>query len=379
VRIIVVGALLGVLAAGARAAGGGADSHSAAGDRIQDLGVAGPFTCRVTLPAGEAGRAEPLLSVGFGGRGDVILVYYHEDGRVSFGWEQTGHGVEFSDPITVSRDEPHQLTVALGSLWPAGKGPGSLSPAEEAALRAMVMVQFDGRTVLAGRGDFGAAGPGRAAVGANLVGGDVADAFFHGRIEEVAPVDPHEVLTAVSVLGNFLAPPPAKESRAPDQGPAGKYPGPVLIRLRLPPGRGGQSEPLVATGRTGAGDLLYLHYDNDHQVRFGFDHWLVGGPISNPITVNPDQTQEVVISLGSMLPPPGPGASDAYAPLRHRCLVFLNGQLALNCTSNFYPTLPAQILIASNAIGASTAEPKFTGTIIHAENIRPEDLPSVSP
>jgi len=307
------------------------------------------------------------------------LVYYHPDGRVSIGWEQVGHGVAFSEPIAIIRGEAHQLMVALGSLWPAGKDTRGLSSAEDAALRATVLVQFDGRTVLASRGNFDAVRSGRMAVGANIVGGAVAGAFFHGRISDFAPVDPREVLAAGSVLANFLAPRTAKESQPSDQGSAGNYPGPVLIRLRFPIGRGGQSEPLVATGRTGAGDLLYVHYDNDHQVRFGFDHWMVGGPVSEPITINPDRTQEVVVSLGSMFPPPAPGGSDANAPFRHRCLVFLNGQTALNCTSNFYPTLPAQILIASNAIGASTAEPKFTGTIIHAEYIRPDDLPSPSP
>jgi hypothetical protein len=371
--LAVFGACAAITAWGA---GGG---PSAAAARVAARDEPGPFTCEVTFPSDRTERAEPLLSVGTGGVGDVIFVHYHPDGRISLGWEQPGWGVVFSDPIDVAPDQPHRFLIALGSLMPPAKASRS-SPPEYAALGDTLLVQVDGRTVLAARGSFQPFSPGRAFVGSNVVGGAVAGAFFSGRITDVAPAVPREVLAGASELKSFLAPKTA-DGAAGHQGqkePAG-YPGPVLIRLRLPRGLAGQSEPLVVTGKTGAGDIVFVHYENDHRLRFGFDHWMVGGPVSDPVEIDPDRAQELLVSLGSLLPPATAGNVDPYAGLRHQCLVFLNGQSVLRCSSKFYPALPTQIFIAANPIGGSTARSKFSGVIIHVESVRPEDVPGTSP
>lgn len=339
----------------------------------------GAFACRVTFPADREGRAEPLLSVGRGGEGDVIFVYYYSAKRISLGWEQLGGGVVFSDPVDVVPGQPHRLMFALGSLMPPAEA-FRPSPPEDAALRDTALVQLDGRTVLAAHGFFQPFAPGRALVGSNVVGGAVAGAFFSGRITDLTSVDSREALAGASELASFLG---TKTATIPTglQGQRGmaEFPGPVLIRLRFPVGLAGQSEPLIVTGATGAGDIVYVHYESDHQLRFGFDHWRVGGPTSGPVEIDPDRTQELVVSLGSMLPPVVPGKSDDYTDLRHRCLVFLNGRRVLRCSSDFYPARPAQIFAAINPIGGSTAGPKFSGVIIHAESVRPEDMPGAAP
>jgi hypothetical protein len=340
----------------------------------------GPFTCRVTFPSDRTGQAEPLLSVGTGGAGDIIFVHYHSAGRISLGWEQPGWGVVYSDPIEIASGQPHRLLIALGSLIPAGNGSPRSSSPEYAALRDTALVQFDGRTVLMAHGSFQPFHPGHCVVGANVVGGAVAGAFFSGQITDLTPVEPRAALAGASELTSFLGP-TAVDGPAGLQGPQGMggYPGPVLIRLRFPRGRAGQSEPLIVTGATGAGDIVYVHYDTDHQLRFGFDHWRVGGPTSEPVEIDPDRTQEIVVSLGSMLPPVTPGKPDAYANLRDRCLVFCNGRQVLKGSSDFYPARPAQIFAAINPIGGSTAGPKFSGVIIRAESVRPEDMPGAAP
>jgi len=155
------------------------------------------------------------------------------------------------------------------------------------------------------------------------------------------------------------------------------YSGPVLIRLRFPRGRAGQSEPLVTTGVTGAGDTVYIYYESDTRVGFGFDHWGAGGPLSDPFEINPDQAQEIVLSMGSMLPSPAGSGPDAYATLRRQCLIFLNGKLALKWSGKFYPASQSQISVGVNAIGGSTAGPKFSGVILQVEPIAPEKLPKI--
>ena len=370
-------AWVGCAATAVLGAGGTSSEVEGRGARFEKPG---PFACSVTLPVGRDGHAEPLLSVGTGGAGDVVFVYYHSAERISLGWEQPGWGVVYSDPLNIVPKKPHRLMLALGSLMPLAGDPLYLAQPEYAALRETLLVQLDGRTVLAAHGPFKPFTRGEAVVGANIVGGAVAEAFFSGRITDVIAVDPREALAGGSELTSFLG---AKTADVPAglQGQKGLngYPGPVLIRLRFPRGQAGQAEPLVVTGATGAGDIVYIRYENDHRLRFGFDHWLVGGPISEPVEFDPDRTQEIVLSLGSMIPPAAGNGADAYAPLRGQCLLFFNGRGILKCSSGFYPSRPSQIMLANNPIGGSTAGPKFSGVIIWAESIRPEQMPSASP
>ena len=52
-------------------------------------------------------------------------------------------------------------------------------------------------------------------------------------------------------------------------------PSPLELRLTLPRGEAGRCVPLVATGQTGAGTLLYLKYTGAETVVFGYDSWAV--------------------------------------------------------------------------------------------------------
>jgi hypothetical protein len=109
----------------------------------------GPVSFRVTL-AGKAATTEfePLLSVGKPGAGDIVVVRRLSDGRVCFGWEQTETGAIFSRPIPVGAATDHTVMVSLGGLLPAGELEGNAL-----ALREFAVVQMDGRTVLAVRGN----------------------------------------------------------------------------------------------------------------------------------------------------------------------------------------------------------------------------------
>jgi len=334
----------------------------------------------VTFPADRTGRAEPLLSVGRGGDGDVVFVYYHSSAHISFGWEQPGWGVLYSDPLAIDPGRSHRLLIALGSLMPPAGAPIYAAHPEWNALRGLALVQLDGRTVLAAHGSFGPSALNQAAVGRNVVGGAVAGAFFTGRITDPTPMDPVAVLAAGRQVTSFVG--PGSTGTSSDEKPAGGaggYPGPLRIRLRFPRGMAGTSEPLLVTGRTGAGDIVFVRYDSDTRLHFGFDHWLKGGPVSAAVEIDPDRTQEILLSLGSLLPPSAGSGPDPFAALRKRCLLYLNGRLVLDAASDFYPTPPAAILIAANPIGGSTAGPAFSGVIIHTEAVPPDQFPVPAP
>ena len=349
----------------------------------------GPIKLRFTLPADRDPHAEPLLSIGQGGRGDIVFIYYQPGNRVSLGWEQAGGEVLLSDPQEVPADAACETVISLGSLMPSEENFYRRRP-ELIPLRGAAVIQFAGRTVLSARGVFAPGATKRVVAGANVVGGAMATAYFRGRIEEVTTVDPAEVLAASVELRQLAGP---VSGRGPNDGggatPATQlwnastggteeragYPGPVRIRLRFPRGRAGQTEPLVVTGVTGAGDIVYVRYESDHRLRFGFDHWSVGGPVSELVEIDPDRIQEIVLSMGSMLPPPAGSEPYTYAILRRQCLIFLNGRQALKWFGQFYPARPSQILIGVNAIGGSTAGPRFSGVIIRIEPMPPANMP----
>jgi hypothetical protein len=319
----------------------------------------GPIKLRFTLPADRSPRAEPLLSVGQGGRGDIVFIYYQPGNRVSLGWEQAGGEVLLSEPQEVPADGVCEIVISLGSLMPSEQDFYQRNP-ELTPLRGAAVVQFTGRTVLSARGVFAPGATKRVVAGANVVGGAMATAYFQGRLEEVTTVEPGKVLSASGT-----------EELA-------SYPGPIRIRLRFPQGRAGYGEPLVVTGATGAGDIVYVRYESERRLRIGFDHWNKGGPVSRRIEYDPGTAHELMLSLGSLLPSTGPG-DDAFAPLRRRCSILLDDKPVLVCESEFYPATPAQIFVGENPIGGSTTSPAFAGQIVSVESVKPEQWTAFMP
>ena len=82
------------------------------------------------------------------------------------------------------------------------------------------------------------------------------------------------------------------------------YPGPVRLVVRFPTNAAGTSEPLAVTGRTGQGDIFYVHYVDSTHLSFGLDHWGIGATNSAPIEIDYSQPHEIILLAGFLLPPP---------------------------------------------------------------------------
>ncbi len=307
----------------------------------------GPMTMRVELPQGKIGKAEPLLSFGKPGNGDIVFLQYLAADAVAVGWERTGFGAVFSDPLDLGKATSHEISIALGS-WQkeAAASPNPCSPSQpNRILEEAVVVSWNQRVVLRMRSQPDPASVGgRLFFGRNGVGGSIAGAHFSGRIAHVRPWSAEEVL---ETMGS-------------------RFPGPMRLLIRFPSHRPGHSEPLVVTGPNGAADIVYVSYLDDGRMRFGFDHWGVGGRLSEPFEMDPDRVYELLVGLGSMLPPVVDGSVDFYAPLRDRCLLVLDGKVALDLPVECFPASPEQINVGTNVIGASSCDPVFSGMILSA-------------
>ncbi|HXP59500.1 MAG TPA: hypothetical protein VN829_03360, partial [Dongiaceae bacterium] len=63
--------------------------------------------------------------------------------------------------------------------------------------------------------------------------------------------------------------------------------GALRMVLSVPWATPGSAEPLVTTGRTGAGDIIYLKYLGKGRFAVGHDKWAYGGEISQPFAADP--------------------------------------------------------------------------------------------
>ncbi len=149
--------------------------------------------------------------------------------------------------------------------------------------------------------------------------------------------------------------------------------GPVHMIATLPPQKTGRQEPIVTTGRTGAGDLIYIVYVDDQHVRIGFDHWSTPAILSDPIAIDYRSPHDIWVVEGSLYPPLADdalwGAVDPAIRKRlaNTVTVVLDGKTALSVTKTTYPSTTDEVTFGRNRIGGSTADPDFSGTIHYSE------------
>jgi len=141
-------------------------------------------------------------------------------------------------------------------------------------------------------------------------------------------------------------------------------------------------EPLVTSGRTGAGDFIFVRYEDEGHVSIGVDHWGVGAQISTPAAVDYRRPHELVIVAGNLMPPDGSaayrGRSDG-ARLRGSLRVILDGVTVLSAPQEFHATRPEEIVFGINLIGGSTVLPGFSGEALSLESASPEAIGAALP
>ncbi len=82
------------------------------------------------------------------------------------------------------------------------------------------------------------------------------------------------------------------------------YPGPVTLSLLFPRNRMSLAEPLLTSGVPGRGDIIYVRYLDSGHVALGYDHWGASGSETPPLPVDFGRSHEIMLSSGSLLPPP---------------------------------------------------------------------------
>jgi hypothetical protein len=157
------------------------------------------------------------------------------------------------------------------------------------------------------------------------------------------------------------------DARLPAQGrDLDGYPGPVRMMVRFRPDEARGAEPLVVCGSKEAADLVFISYLDSKHVAFGLDHQGAPRLVSAPMDVDFSRPHELVISTGSMLPPPGSafyGAMPGLQGLRERLIVEMDGQVALSARADFHASTPGDIVFGANFVGSPTTVTHFSGMV----------------
>jgi hypothetical protein len=114
---------------------------------------------------------------------------------------------------------------------------------------------------------------------------------------------------------------------------------------------GSNKEPVITTGRVKAGDFVYVRYLTERHLAFGFNHWGVGGPQSEPIEFIPHHPYNVEILMDRA---------------RREVVVKMDGQVILWHHTPFYPTLLSEVTIGENRLGGTGIALQFSGSIVPA-------------
>jgi hypothetical protein len=307
---------------------------------------------------------EPLLALGADGQGGLLTVTRRSSQRLEFAFGRPGGDrIDHGSMILARRDAGGDRPVTLRCA--IGRSHGDLSGGDRAVGERIV-----GDRTVAG-GSLGEPGTGEA-------GRPVASVEVNGRLlmgpspERLIPfASPPVVRIGVNPQGWGLAP----NRFTALQQPAAVVPafdeqrkqGPVSLALLLPRNRTGRSEPLVVTGRPGAGDFIYVTYVDANHVRFGVDDWGRFARQSEVQQIDYGIPHLIKVSFGPLLAksrPPNP--SVLQVTLDHRVVFQVEPFTA-------YPTRPDAIAIGHNPIGGSTCESQFTGVTLLAFRSAPDE------
>jgi hypothetical protein len=318
-------------------------------------GYPGPLRLSVTLPTAAAPWQMPLLRSGRDAAADRLFLDCDARGIFRLGFVHEPESPIFSDPV--SAPELRELRVSLGDMLPPIE---NLKPeyGETIAWLYHRVTVVGGDQLL-----FQRVGKLRAATPVDFaLGGKIKDASDARAQIAADPISPKQLLPWATQV---------RVGTSAEQLEWRGYPGALRLRIRFEPRPAGTSEPLVATGRTGAGDVIFVRQIGNGRVAFGHDHWGVGATLSESAVAVDGKDHELVIAFGALFPPgddaPCYGSEPAWRRLRELQVIMMDGKILLAGPANFHPSRADEIHAGINPIGASSAEPFFSGEIIEME------------
>ena len=136
-------------------------------------------------------------------------------------------------------------------------------------------------------------------------------------------------------------------------------PSPLTFEVELAAGATpGRAEPLIVTGRPGAGDFLFLRHEADGAITLGYESWGESGQFSPALTVPADRRLRFTVATPGLTQVRG-----IFAPPTDRLQVMVNGVECFNTPVSHHLRLPDRIWFATNPIGGTACDANLRGTL----------------
>jgi hypothetical protein len=268
-----------------------------------------PIELSITFPPeGKLGQ-EALVAVSRGRQTTALVVIeYLEDQKFRLGYREpaSGQPAVFSPAVAAGADAIHTLRLSIGGEYPDFDG-------RNGRLRAQFDHQPFWDVPIVTFGTY----PGRLVVGAEAGPVSATNGFsgvIHGRRAVTMRTLPRPRVTG------------------------------VRARITFTPGMAGRAFPLLTTGRTKAGDILFMRVDRDNTITFGYDHWGDAVLFSRAIPVAPGETRVVEFWV--------PALETTKPPL----IVKVDGAIVWQRDAPAYAFAPENVFPGGNPIGGSTCE-----------------------
>lgn len=308
----------------------------------------GPLHLKVRFPADRTGHTEPLLSSGgVAGTGDIVAVTYLDESHLKLRYFHLGLGGPATEPIPYQPGIEHDLVLELGLLYPPAEHPiyAGWTSGEIGKVRRHLSIKFDGVEVLSGSAPSYFSTPGLVQLGRTSIQHDVSEREFSGEIVTQKSLGVTRLNETFDVPGT----------------------GPVRLKVIFPELFDGPHLPLVATGKHGAGDLIYLQIMAPGRAVIGHDNWGSPATDTKEFSYTPGETQIIEIEMGSLYPPDAPPDDPSLAK---RLRVTVNGEVLYDFDRPFYPSTRDQVEFGYNTIDADGAK-GFPGRLLGVERIAP--------
>ena len=218
----------------------------------------GPVRFKLVFAAVDHDTDWPLVATGVPNYNDVFYVNQLPNGTAQFGVNHKGYGVVTSERFPIELGRSYEVEADLGSLYPPRRDPyfDGWEEREVDRLKTIAVAKLDGKNLLTQRIKFFDGPADWVYLGRNPAGDDEP---FNGRILSPQRLAPPNRAS----LGTLFEP------------------GVWRLSLTFRPSAAGQ--PVLGSGFSGHGNLLFVSVLPDQTVRFESDQWGLGLDRSPPI------------------------------------------------------------------------------------------------
>jgi hypothetical protein len=311
----------------------------------------GPVSFEVTFESTEQARVEPLLVAGTPYYSDGLFVGQHPGNLIQFHFDHHGYGGPSSDLITIEPGRTYRIDLVMGAFYPPrlhpyfdGRSTGDIDLRKE-----LVRLSLDGKEVISARMSAYDAPPWSLQTGKNrLTAKPFADRFT-GRVTSVTRTTADHV-SAVTTMANT---------------------GAWLLDVEFAPAPPGTREPVLSSGRTGAGNLLLVESIDDDHVRFSVDFWGYGLSHSEPVPVDKERLHLLGLFVGASAgrhswPEEWDVSEEDLARHSRTLRVWLNDQLVWTTMIEHHVDSYDSVALGSNDQGFSTATGSYSRLLLPA-------------